>query len=90
MLAHFAIALLLAGGATTTSDNAAAAEAAPADKPVPKKVCKIDPRATGTRIPQRICKTAEQWAKPEDGQQIQVQGRGGNPDPGSSTGPFGR
>ena len=85
-----ALALIGASTAALAAEPAAAPAAAEAPKPKPKKICRSDPRATGTRLARRVCKTEEEWAKPQDGAQIQTQGRGGNPDPGSSTGPLGR
>lgn len=67
----FALMLL-----TPAAAAAPAAEAAPttatAPKPKAKKICKNDPRRTGTRISARICKTEEEWNSPEDGQEIGV------------------
>lgn len=39
-------------------------------KPKPKKICKTDTRATGTRLSRPVCKTQEEWDTKEDGQEI--------------------
>ena len=53
-------------GPHPTGDEAPAARATPAAEPTPqKKYCIVD-TATGSRIPQKICKTREAWMR-EDG-----------------------
>ncbi|MEY4870322.1 MAG: hypothetical protein RIS11_1516 [Pseudomonadota bacterium] len=67
--------LLLTPAAAPAADAAEAAPtmaAAPQAKTKAKKICKNDPRRTGTRISKRICKTEEEWNTPEDGQEIGV------------------
>lgn len=73
MVPVLAIALLFAANATaeaTTTDTTEIPAAKPVKKPKAKKVCKNDTRATGTRISKQICKTEEEWAAKEDGQEI--------------------
>ena len=43
---------------TTTATSAPAAQAAPVKE---KKICKIDPAYTGTRMKKRICLTESEW-----------------------------
>ena len=81
MIAHFAIALLLASSAAATTDSAETTSAVQTKKAKPKKICKLDPRVTGTRISKRICKTEEEWAIKEDAQDLQTKGKAGNPEP---------
>lgn len=48
----------------------------PIERPVepkkqkPKKICRVDDNATGTRISHRVCKTQAEWDAKEDGQEI--------------------
>lgn len=67
----FALMLLTPAAAPTPAAETAPATAA-APKAKSKKICKNDPRRTGTRISARICKTEEEWNSPEDGQEIGV------------------
>jgi|APAra7269096661_1048516.scaffolds.fasta_scaffold00012_322 hypothetical protein len=53
-------------GSQPVGDEAPAARATPAAEPTPqKKYCVVD-TVTGSRIPQKICKTREAWMH-EDG-----------------------
>lgn len=81
MTAYFAIALWLAASTGATTGTTESTAAAQTKKNKPKKICKTDARMTGTRISKRICKTEEEWAKKEDGQDLQTKGHGGNPEP---------
>ena len=67
---------MAAGGADTASQAAPK----PVKKEKAKRVCKNDPRVTGTRIAKRICKTEDEWANKEDGQEVGVRSKnsGGN------------
>lgn len=78
----YAIALILAANSATTAATSSGIPAAKAAKPEKaKKICKNDSRVTGTRISKRICKTEEEWAKGEDGLEVQAKGHAGNPQP---------
>lgn len=56
-----------ASGSRPAGDEAPAARATPAAEPTPtqKKYCIVD-AVTGSRIPQKVCKTREAWMR-EDG-----------------------
>jgi hypothetical protein len=58
--------------ASANTYYAANGDATEVEKKKPKKICKPDPRVTGTRIAKRICKTAEEWNVNEDGQELEV------------------
>jgi hypothetical protein len=67
-----AVALTMIAGSAqaaeprTTGDAALATRATPAAEPTPQpKYCVVD-TVTGSRIPQKICKTREAWMR-EDG-----------------------
>jgi hypothetical protein len=74
-----ALCLALSTAGTVAAADGTDTTAAPAAKPVkkekPKRICKNDPRVTGTRISKRICKTEEEWAKKEDGQEVGVRSK---------------
>jgi hypothetical protein len=74
-------ALMLAVGASSMTAPIAAAdpEAAPQPekKKKPKKICITSNKVTGSRIAKRICKTEEEWAVAEDGQEVGVKSKGG-------------
>ncbi len=74
-------ALMLAVGASSMAVSAFAAdsEAAPqpAKKKKPKKICKSNSGITGSRIAKRVCKTEEEWAVGEDGQEVGIKSKGG-------------
>jgi hypothetical protein len=83
MLSYFALALMLSGATETAVTNTgaatseAAAEQPAAKKKKPKKICKENEASTGSRIAKRICKTEEEWAVGEDGQEIGTKSKGG-------------
>lgn len=82
MIAHFAIALLLASSAAaSTTDSAQTTSTEKPKKERAKKICKTDPRTTGTRISKQVCKTEQEWAIKEDAQDLQTKGKAGNPEP---------
>jgi tellurite resistance protein len=86
MIARWSITLLIAAGISAAASTASAtSNTAPTEKPKQKKICKTDTSVTGTRIAKRICKTEEEWAVKEDGQNLTVKGRAGNPVPICST-----
>jgi hypothetical protein len=80
MTSLIALALMLSGTAISETEAAASeignvATDVPAAAPQPtkkkaKKVCKDNVAATGSRIAKRVCKTEEEWAAKEDGQEI--------------------
>jgi len=72
LIEAFALMLLSPAAAPAPADSAPATAAAPKAKTKAKKICKNDPRRTGTRISARICKTEEEWNNLEDGQEIGV------------------
>lgn len=54
--------LLLAAGLILLPAVAVSAKAPSAEKAeVPKKICKVDPEDTDSRIRRRICKTEAEW-----------------------------
>jgi hypothetical protein len=75
------LALILAVGASSTTVSAFAADSeaapAPVKKKKPKKICVTNNKITGSRIAKRVCKTEEEWAVGEDGQEIGVKSKGG-------------
>ena len=81
MLKSLTLALALAIGVSsmTVAAFAADSEAAPAPvkKKKPKKICKNSSGVTGSRIAKRVCKTEDEWAIGEDGQDIGVKSKGG-------------
>jgi hypothetical protein len=84
MTPFIAIALLFASGSAASApatESAATTAAVETKKPKPKKICKTDPRVTGTRIAKRVCKTEEEWNAKEDGQDLTIKGHAGNPAP---------
>lgn len=52
--------------AAAISAQAPAAESAKPAEPKEKKICKTDKTQTVSRMPKRICKTAEEWANPHN------------------------
>lgn len=73
LMSVFALMLLSPAAAAAPAEAPTTATAsAPKPKTKAKKICKNDPRRTGTRIAARICKTEEEWNNPEDGQEIGV------------------
>lgn len=75
------LALLLTVGASSMTVAAIAADSGSASQPVKakkvKKICKNSSGVTGSRIAKRVCKTEEEWAVGEDGQEIGVKSKGG-------------
>jgi hypothetical protein len=75
MKSLIALTLILtvsASAAVAATQDDTTATAPVEKKKKPKKICKNDPRITGTRIAKRICKTEDEWNKPEDGQEVSV------------------
>lgn len=72
LIEAFALMMLSPAAAAPAEAPTAAAAAAPKAKTKARKICKNDPRRTGTRIATRICKTEEEWNNLEDGQEIGV------------------
>jgi hypothetical protein len=75
-----------ASAATTTETPVAPTEAMPPQisekKEKPKKICRDNVATTGSRITRRVCKTEEEWAEKEDGQEVGIKSKGGlDPDP---------
>ena len=74
-------ALMLAVGTASVSVSVAAADSEAAPQPTKKKkakkICKNSSGITGSRIAKRVCKTEEEWAVGEDGQEISVKSKGG-------------
>ena len=78
------VALAVTFSLATTGIAAAGTDSAAPQtvkKEKPQKICKTDPRVTGTRIAKRICKTETEWAAKQDGQDLQTKGHAGNPEP---------
>jgi len=66
--ALFSVFLLAAETPATTAETASAPtqEAAPAAEPTKtaakeKKICKVDPANTGTRMKKKLCMTQNEW-----------------------------
>ena len=58
---------LLMAVSMPTAAIAAETPAAESAKPAKaKKICKTDTTQTASRMPKRICKTAEEWANPHN------------------------
>ena len=56
------VSAILAALLATTQASAGPATAAPEAKPVKeKKICKVDPAETGSRMKKRLCLTASEW-----------------------------
>ena len=81
-----ALALMIALGLFSASTIVSASEPstidAPAKKKKPKKICKSNSGVTGSRIAKRVCKTEEEWATTEDGQEVGAKSKGGAITPG--------
>jgi hypothetical protein len=52
--------------AAIAADAPAAESAKPAKPAKAEKICKTDKTQTVSRMPKRICKTAEEWANPHN------------------------
>ena len=65
----FLLPLLLVSAQTAVAPQSAAtaAPAAEAPKPKPKKICKLDPETSGSRMVKRLCLTEEEWAQHSNG-----------------------
>ena len=65
----FVLSLLLVSAQTALApqSSATAAPAAETPKPKPKKICRLDPETSGSRMAKRLCLTEEEWEQHSSG-----------------------